>query len=130
MTIRSKRLILSLIGAEVANGVFDAVALYPVAESTWWGDWAKRWAKDDLDRLRFPEAPRGVFPVIKFAAAAGLMAGLRWRSLGRLTAAALVAYFVAALGFHVRARDAVSRYVPAVVMLAWSYLAWRDTQHL
>jgi hypothetical protein len=130
VTIRSKRLILSLVAAQVANGLFDAVALYPVAGSTSWGLRAKEWAQEDLDRLRFPERYRSVFPVIKLGAAAGLLVGTRWRGVARLTGAALVAYFVAALGFHVRARDSFPRYVPAFVMLAWSYLVWRDAERL
>lgn len=117
---RSRQIVFGLIATLAGDAVFDAVALYPLAESTWWGRWAKQWAKDDLDRLRFPQEFRFVFPVVKTGAVIGLLLGLRWRGLGRLTAAAVVAYFVVALAFHVRVRDPARWYVPALVMLAWS----------
>ena len=115
-----QRLLVGLIGVQAANAAFDAVALYPIAGSTSWGQQAKRWAKADLDRLGFPEGLRFVFPVVKTASVAGLLIGLRWRALGRITAAAIVSYFVAAVGFHARAKDPVRNYVPAVAMLVWA----------
>ncbi|MGH8994639.1 MAG: DoxX family protein [Acidimicrobiales bacterium] len=121
----SQRLVVGLIGAQAVNAAFDVVALYPIAESTKWGDWAKQWAKNDLDRLGYPQRFRFVFPIIKTTSVAGLLVGLRWRALGRLTAAAIVGYFVAALGFHVRAKDPAVNYLPAIGMLMWSYGALR-----
>ena len=53
----------------------------------------------------FPRRWWWLFPVIKFAAAAGLLAGIWLPGLGLVTSAALVAYFVLAVGAHVRARD-------------------------
>jgi hypothetical protein len=50
----------------------------------------------------------------------GVRPGWRWPALGRLTATAVVAYFLTALGFHVRAKDPVRNYLPAVGMLAWA----------
>lgn len=44
-------------------------------------------------------------PVIKFAAAAGLVAGVWLPVLGILTTGCLVLYFLAAIGMHVRMRD-------------------------
>lgn len=117
---RSQRLVLGFIGVLASDAAFDAVALYPIAESTRWGTWAKRWTKDDLDRLGFPERFRFVFPIVKTSLVAGLLAGLRWRRLGRVTAAAVVAYFIAALGFHVRAKDRALDYMAAVGMFMWS----------
>jgi len=122
---RSRPLLVALIGAQAANAAFDAVALYPIARSTKWGAWAKQWAKEDLDRLGFPARLRFVFPILKASSVAGLGVGLRWRPLGRFTAAGIVAYFVAALGFHLRAKDPARNYLPALGMLAWSYWALR-----
>lgn len=116
---------LGLIGVQAANAAFDAVALYPVAGSTPWGERAKQWAKADLDRLGFPDRLRFVFPVLKTGSVVGLLLGLRWRPVGRVTAAAVVAYFVVALAFHVRARDAARNYLPAVAMLVWAHRAYR-----
>jgi hypothetical protein len=48
-------MVIWLIGAQAANAAFDAIALYPIGQETRWGDWAKQWAKDDLDRLGFPQ---------------------------------------------------------------------------
>lgn len=123
---RPQRLVVWLIGAQAANTAFDAIALYPIGQSTKWGVWAKQWAKDDLDRLGFPTRFRFVFPIVKASSAVGLLFGLRWRALGRLTAAAIVTYFVAALGFHARAKDPAFKYVPAAGMLGWSLLALRS----
>lgn len=58
-----------------------------------------------FDDVGFPREWWWVMPPIKFAAAAGLVAGIWIPYLGALTCAALVAYFVVAIGMHVRARD-------------------------
>lgn len=120
---KPRALVLSLTAVQAANAAFDAVALYPVAESTRWGRWAKQWAEEDLDRLEFPRRFRFVFPIVKAGSVAGLLIGLRRPMLGRLTAAAIVAYFLVALAFHARASDPVVKYAPAVGMLAWASLA-------
>ena len=77
MTRRRKRTVLGLIGCQVADAAFNAVALYEIGRSTRWGNWAKEWAKEDLDHLRFPQRFRFVFPIVKSSSAAGLMVGLR-----------------------------------------------------
>jgi hypothetical protein len=80
----------------------------------------------DLDHLRLPEELRLAFPVIKAGSAIGLVAGLRFRVLGRLTAGLLVAYFVLAVGAHLRVGDPPKRYMAALAMLAWAILSWRS----
>ena len=122
---RAYRLPVGLAGALLADGAFNAVALYDLAQSTSWGRWSKEWAKDDLDRLRFPEELRFLFPIIKFASVFGLGMGVHWRWIGRLTSGALVLYFMVAVAFHARANDPLSKYPAAVVMLAWSFAVWR-----
>ena len=122
---RRRQLVLALACSQLFDAGFNAVGLYGIANSTRWGQWTKEWTQDDLDHLRFPERFRFVFPIIKSSSAAGLLVGLRWPRLGRLTAAALVAYFVAALGFHLRAKDSWVIHGPAVFMLVWSAAAWR-----
>lgn len=57
---------------------------------------------EDVD---FPRRLWWVAPPVKFAAAAGLVAGIWVPGLGLLTSGALVAYFVVAIGMHIRARD-------------------------
>ncbi len=76
--------------------------------------------RKDLERIDCPPRVRRLLPFIKAASAAGLLLGRRWPRLGRLTAAALSAYFVCAVGFHIRARDPAWRAVPAVSLLALS----------
>jgi hypothetical protein len=119
-------LVVGFIAAQAANAAFDFVALYPVAQSTAWGGWAKQWGKEDLDRLGFPERWRFLFPIVKTSSALGLLLGGRWPRLGRITAAAVVAYFVVALGFHLRAKDRADKFGPAVAMLLWSGLVFRS----
>ena len=108
---RSRRLVVGLVVVLLADAAFNALA--------------KQWTKDDLDHLRFPEELRFIFPWIKCGSAAGLLAGLRWRTLGRVTAGALVVYFVAALGFHTRVRDPLWRHLSAAALLGWSVVALR-----
>ena len=122
---RQRLALAGLVGALLADGSFNAVALYDLAQSTGWGRRSKEWAQADLDRLRFPEELRFLFPIIKFASVLGLALGFRWRPMGRLTSAALVAYFLLAVGFHARAKDPPRNYLAALAMLAWSYMAWR-----
>jgi hypothetical protein len=86
---------------------------------------ADAWVQDHLEHLRFPKEYRGVLPVLKSLAAAGLLLGTRNPRLGRFTARALVAYFVLAVGYHVRARDRPVDLAPALVLLGWSALAVR-----
>jgi DoxX-like protein len=106
-----RQLVLGLVAVQLGDAMFNAIA--------------KQWVTDDLEHLGFPTELRIVFPAIKSASAAGLLAGLRWPPLGRVTASGLVAYFVVAMGFHARARDRPLRYMPAAAMLAWSILALR-----
>jgi hypothetical protein len=53
----------------------------------------------------FPRRYWPLMPIIKIAAAAGLVAGLWISVLGLLTTAALVLYFLLAVAMHVRMRD-------------------------
>jgi hypothetical protein len=53
----------------------------------------------------FPQRYWWVLPPVKFAAAAGLVAGIWLPPLAILTSAALVLYFLIALASHVQARD-------------------------
>lgn len=57
---------------------------------------------DDVD---WPRRLWWTVPPVKFAAAAGLVAGIWIPYLAAVTSVCLVAYFVVAIGMHVRARD-------------------------
>jgi hypothetical protein len=107
--LQPRQRVVALVGVQVGDAVFDAVAT--------------EWLSDDLARLRVPWKLRPVFPAVKSASALGLLAGLRWPRLGRLTANALVVYFLLALGAHARAKDHAARYAPAAAMLGWSLAA-------
>jgi DoxX-like family len=106
-----RRVVLGLAGFQAADALACAVP--------------NRWIRDDLDRIGFPVRWRPALPAVKGASAAGLVAGLRWPWLGRLTARALVTYFLVALGWHVRIGDRPLRSAPAAVMLGWSLSAGR-----
>lgn len=58
-----------------------------------------------FEGVNWPRHLWWVMPPLKFAAAAGLVAGIWIPYLGTVTAVALVAYFVIAIGMHLRARD-------------------------
>lgn len=74
----------------------------------------------DLNRLDCPESLQRALPVIKTASATGLVLGTRWPRIGLLTTSSLVGYFLAAIGFHVRAKDPLWRSVPAGSLCAAS----------
>lgn len=72
-----------------------------------------------LDDVGFPRRWWWVLAPLKLAAANGLLLGLVVPYLGALTCGALVAYFVVAVGMHVRARDlGRNLFVNALGMLA------------
>lgn len=70
-----------------------------------------------LDTVGLPEGIRPVIPVVKGAAAVGLLSVTRFPALARLTTAMLTLYFVLAVGAHVRVRDKVVNGLPAAVFL-------------
>ena len=71
-----------------------------------------------LDDLGVPENIRPVLPVVKAAAAIGLLS-VRWfPGLARLTTAMLTLYFALAVGAHIRAHDKVVNALPAASFLA------------
>ncbi|WP_431036842.1 DoxX family protein [Streptomyces sp. P6-2-1] len=61
--------------------------------------------RDCLTDVGLPRPWWRLLPVVKTASAAGLVAGIWWRPLAVVTSAALVLYFLLAIGAHVRARD-------------------------
>ncbi|MFC3996291.1 DoxX family protein [Nocardiopsis sediminis] len=82
------------------------------------------------DDVGWPPSMWWIMPPIKFAAAAGLVAGIRIPYLGAITASAVVLYFLVAIAMHIRARDfgrnlflnATGMLVLSVFTLAWSFL--------
>ena len=78
-----------------------------------------------LDKVNCPAELRKALPVVKIASAGSLALGLKHQKLGVVTAGALSAYFLAAIGFHARAKDDAEGYVPAVALLIWSLLTLR-----
>lgn len=71
-----------------------------------------------LDIVECPEEVRRVLPVVKAAAAVGLLSVYRFPALARLTTAALTLYFLLAVGAHLRVKDRVVNTVPAAALLA------------
>lgn len=74
--------------------------------------------KKVLDDVGLPENVRPVLPVVKAAAAVGLLSVTRFPVLARVTTAMLTLYFVVAVGAHVRVRDKVVNGLPAALFLA------------
>ena len=73
-----------------------------------------------LDDVGLPLRYRPFLPVLKFGAAAGLLAGLWIEYLGAVTAAGLILYFILAVAAHIRARDIGRNMLNASVILAFS----------
>lgn len=70
-----------------------------------------------LDTVGCPQGIRPILPVVKAAAAVGLLSVHRFPRLARLTTAALTLYFVLAVGAHIRVRDSIANTVPAASLL-------------
>src|ERR1700753_725911 len=73
--------------------------------------------KKALDTVQCPENVRPVLPVVKAAAAVGLLSVTRFPGLARLTTAMLTLYFTLAVGAHIRVRDTVVNALPAASFL-------------
>lgn len=58
-----------------------------------------------FEDVRWPRKYWWMMPPVKIAAAAGLIAGIWIPYLGPLTCAALIVYFLVAIGMHIAARD-------------------------
>lgn len=58
-----------------------------------------------FDDVKWPRRYWWIMAPIKFAASAGLVAGIWVPWLAALTTACLIAYFVVAISMHIRARD-------------------------
>lgn len=99
------------------------------------GDAAMSWKPMDFiarcwEDVRFPRRYWRLLSWVKIAAGAGLIAGIWIPFLGLVTAICLVAYFVVAIAFHIRARDfgrnlflnATGMLVICVAVLLWSFL--------
>ena len=72
-----------------------------------------------FDDVRWPRRYWWIMAPIKFAAAAGLIAGIWIPGLAALTTACLVVYFLFAISLHIRARDfGRNLFVNALGMLA------------
>jgi DoxX-like family len=74
--------------------------------------------KKALDDVHLAEELRPVLPVVKGAAAIGLLSVRRFPALARLTTFMLTVYFALAVAFHARARDASPSLLAASSFLA------------
>jgi hypothetical protein len=66
-------------------------------------------------RVGVPEERLNYLAAILLAGAAGLIAGLLWAPIGIAAAAALVVYFLLAVGAHIGARD--TRHAPTPIVI-------------
>lgn len=100
----ARRTYLALAAVQAGDAVASAIPLPFIAKI--------------LDDLRVPPRIRWVIPVVKAAAAVGLLSVIRFPALARLTTAMLTLYFILAVGAHIRARDRFLNTIPAVSLLA------------
>jgi hypothetical protein len=106
ITLSPRKVVLGLAGSLVGSVLYDVIP--------------NRWFETEFEDLRLPSWFRPLFVVVKGSAVLGLLLGFRSSQLGRFTARALVAYFVLAIGAHVRVKDRPVRYAAAMAMLVWS----------
>jgi hypothetical protein len=67
-------------------------------------------------RVGVPEQRLNQLAVLLLTGAVGLVVGLWWEPAGVAAAAALVAYFLLAIGAHVRAHDTANVFLPALYL--------------
>lgn len=70
-----------------------------------------------LDDVHYPPKNRWIFAPIKAASAVGLLGGIRFPWLARLTLVMLTIYFTLAVGAHLRVRDIGLNAVSASTLL-------------
>lgn len=73
--------------------------------------------KESLDSVGCPQSVRRVLPLVKGAAAVGLLSVKWFPGLARLTTTMLTLYFVLAVGAHLRVRDKAVNALPAAALL-------------
>ena len=83
-----------LVGLAVIHLADAAMCLKPVG-----------FIRDCLRDVGFPRRFWPLLPLLKTVTAAGLVAGIWSAPLAVLTSAAVVCYFLTAVGMHIRARD-------------------------
>ncbi|TDZ85598.1 hypothetical protein DE4585_00917 [Mycobacteroides salmoniphilum] len=71
-----------------------------------------------LDDVRYPQQNRWIFAPIKAASAIGLIGGIRFPGLAKLTLVMLTVYFSLAVGAHLRVRDIGLNAMSASTLLA------------
>ena len=72
-----------------------------------------------LDQIDCPEQIRKLLPFVKIDSAAGLTIGLWVPWVGAATIVALIAYFLVAIWFHVRARDTIRNSIGAPIVMGF-----------
>lgn len=71
-----------------------------------------------LDDVRYPQHNRWIFAPVKAASALGLIGGIRFPRLAKLTLVMLTVYFSMAVGAHLRVRDIGLNAMSASTLLA------------
>jgi DoxX-like family len=90
-TVTSPRTYAVLAALQAGDAVACAVKIAPIEKA--------------LDDVHLAPELRPVIPVVKAAAAVGLLSVYRFPWLARLTTFMLTVYFVLAVAFHIKARD-------------------------
>lgn len=104
-----------MFAATIASSVLLAVALIPSARGKFVGDQRQI---DGMRAVDFPIDKMWLLAAAELAGAAGLVIGLFWWPLGVAAAACLVAYFIGALVYLLRARTRhANALAPAAVLL-------------
>jgi hypothetical protein len=102
--LTSKRVYAALAALEAGDAVACAIPVPPI--------------KKVLDDVGLAEVLRPLLPIVKAAAAVGLLSVYRFPGLARLTTLMLTVYMALAVSFHVKAKDWSVALVAATMFLA------------
>jgi|SRR5882724_6894401 uncharacterized membrane protein YphA (DoxX/SURF4 family) len=80
-----------------------------------------------MTRVGVPEDRLWLLATAELAGAAGIVAGLFWWPIGVVAAAAVVLYFVGAVGAHIRVKDPMLAPSVAMLLAAVAALVLRAT---
>ena len=111
--------VIKVVQVVIAAGIFNVWLIRSGRETSYRGG-AARNMKEEFAVYGLPPWSMGLVGLIKIALATLLIVGLWYPPVTRIGATGLAVMMLGALAMHFKAKDPVTRYVPAVAMLLLS----------